>query len=219
MGRVVGGDGVEDSVGQSAHHRLPVALGAQGRIHLRVRVVGLAGRTHRGRHSGDRLVGQREVMRRRFRRHAHATRLRFADRANAPGRAHVRHVQMRAGHLRQEEVALDHRHFGRGRHAGQAQPRRHRAFVHRAGGRKRQVFRVHHHRQIQVARVLERPPHHAGGHDRPAVVGDADAAGFLQLRHVGELLAVGPARDRARRQHARKAGFAAAAGNESRHRG
>ena len=118
--RVVGRDGVDDAVVQGADDGLAIGFGAQRRIHLGVRVVGLAFfRTDRGRRARDRFIGQREVVRRRLGGHADAAAFRFTDRADAAGGADVRHVQPRAGQLGEEDVALDHRDFrSRGR-AGQ----------------------------------------------------------------------------------------------------
>src|SRR2546427_277736 len=88
---MVGGDGVDDSVGERAYDGLPVALAAQGRRHLGVRVVGLDGRRillpegrDRGGDSRHRLVGQGEVVRGRLGGDAHPARPGLADRPRAP---------------------------------------------------------------------------------------------------------------------------------------
>ena len=58
---MVGRNAVHRAIQQRSDHRLPVRLRAQRRIHLRVRVV-----------VADRLIGQREVMRRRLAGHMQA---------------------------------------------------------------------------------------------------------------------------------------------------
>ena len=58
-----------------------------------------------------------------------------------------------------------------------------------------------------MLRVLERAPHQQRRRHRPAIVGQRDAAGLLQLGDVGELLAFLAARHGANRIHAREVGL------------
>ena len=61
--------------------------------------------------------------------------------------------------------------------------------------------------EIERARVLHRPAHQLGVHHRLAVVGDGHAARFLELPHLGQLLAAEPPGDGADRvdpHHARR---------------
>ena len=51
-------------------------------------------------------------------------------------------------------------------------------------------------RAADQALVLQRLAHHAGVDDRQAVVGEADGAGFAQVGHLGQLLALHAAGDR-----------------------
>ncbi len=159
------------------------------------------------------------MVRRGLRRDVNSARPGFADGADAARGADVRDVQVRAGHFRQQDVALDHGHLGGGGHARQAEARRDRAFVHAPARGEREIFRVHHHRQAEIAGVFQCAAHHARRHHRATVVGEADAPRFLELRHVGELFAVRSARDRSGRKDVRKAGFASAPADESRDRG
>ena len=138
----------------------------------------------------------------RLARHAHSPRLRLANGPDAPRGADVGDVEVRAGQLGEEQVALHHGHLGDRRHAGEAEASRHRSLVHAAAVRQREVLGMHHDGQVEVPGIFERSAHHSGRHDRPAVVGDADATRFLQLGHVGKLLAERAAGDRSGGQDA-----------------
>ena len=89
--------------------------------------------------------------------------------------------------------------------------RRHRALVRDAVALERRVLAVVDHRHAEHRRVFERPPHQQRRLDRPAVVGDRDAAGRAQVADLGQLLALRSDRDRANRIHAREPGFRARA--------
>ncbi len=112
-----------------------------------------------------------------------------------------------AGQLRQRDVALDHQRF---RHAGnpaQAERGGVVALVRDAIALERRILAVVDDRHAEHAGVLERAPHQQRRRDRPAVVGERDAAGGLLLAELGELLALRPERDRADRIHARQLRF------------
>ena len=175
MGRVVGRDAVDGAVGERLDHRLDVALGAEGRGHLGVRVVGL-----------HRVVRQQQVMRRDLGRHAHAARLGVPQHAHRPGRRDVGDVEMRAGQLRQHDVARNHDLLGGGRLTGEAQLRGDDALVHDGIVRQVAVLGMADDRRAEGQRVLHRAAIQLGVHHAPAVVGERHASGFRLLRQAFE---------------------------------
>ena len=189
MRRVVGGDDVDRPVAQALDHRVAVGLLAQRRVHLQVRVVAAA--------LVQRLVGQDEVMRRHLGRDRDAAVLAGAHRAQRLARAHVRDVDAAAGHLGQRDVALDHDRLGDAGNPLQPEQAGDRAFVRDAVALERRILAVVDDRHAEHRRVFERPPHQQRRRDRPAVVGDRDAAGGAQVADLGQLLAL---RSRSRRR-------------------
>jgi hypothetical protein len=111
-------------------------------------------------------------------------------------------VHLAAGQLREEHVALHHDGLaGRGRPA-QAEQRGHRPFVHGRAVRQRGLLAVIDDREVEGARVLQRPPHDARAGHRPAVVGHRHAAGLAQVAVLRQLLAQRAAGDGADGVHA-----------------
>ena len=72
---------------------------------------------------------------------------------------------------------------------------------------ERRILAVIDDRHVEHPRVLERAAHQQRRRDRPAVVGEGDAAGGLLLAELGELLAARPDRHRADRIDARELRF------------
>ena len=95
-----------------------------------------------------------------------------------------------AGQLGERDVALRHDRLGLAGNAAQAERRRVEAFVRDAVALERLILAVLDDRHVEHAGVLERAAHQQRRRHRPAVVGDRDAAGRLQLGDVGELLAL-----------------------------
>ena len=166
--------------------RLPVVLGAQRRVHLQPRVEVLE----------QRLVGQREVVRRDLGGDPHAARLGRGDRLDRLARAQVLDVDPAVLVAGQRRVARDQRRLGDRRDAGQAEPRRHVALVHDAAAGERRVLLVQAQDAAREPLVLERLAQDAGPVDRLAVVGEPERAGVAQLGHLGQRLAAEAARDR-----------------------
>ena len=115
----------------SGAQRVDVGLLAQRRVHLEHRIEARA-----------RLVGEHEVLRRALGGHAHAVGLRRAHERGRRRARHVQHVVAAAGALRELQVAGDDRRLRFRRAAGDAEPRRPRAFVHVAARDERGVLGV-----------------------------------------------------------------------------
>lgn len=79
---VIGGDDVDDAVGQGLPDRLHVALAAKGRVHLVDRVVG-----------GSQVMGEQQVVRSDFRGHCDAAALGPPENLHRAGRRDVTDVQ------------------------------------------------------------------------------------------------------------------------------
>ena len=181
---MVGGDGIDRAVGERDQNRLAIGRRAQRRIHLEIRVV-----------LADVLVDQREVMRRDFAGHARLGALAAAYGLQRVGRGKMRHVQARfANLLRERHVAIDDGRFGGRRHAAQSQTETRRSRVHRAILGDARIFRVLHHRKIQLGAEAQRHAHHVIVENRLAVVGDGDRSGALQGAEIGERSAPAAAR-------------------------
>ena len=82
------------------------------------------------------------------------------------------------------------------RDAAEPERRAHRALAHDAAARERQVLLVQREHAAAHALIAQRPAQHARAHHRAPVVGEAERPLRAQLRHVRELLAAQPARDR-----------------------
>ena len=79
---------------------------------------------------------------------------------------------------------------------GQPEPRGDLALVHHAGAGQARVLLVQREHAAAQPLVLERLAQDRGAVHRLAVVGEAERAGVGELRHLGQRLALQPARDR-----------------------
>ena len=107
---MVGRDGIDRAIAQSGAYRGDVAIGAQRRIDLEHRVV-----------AGAALVGEREVMGRRFGRHTQPSVLGRADHRDRTGRRQVLEVHAATGEAGQCDIPHHHELFGFGGLTGNAQ--------------------------------------------------------------------------------------------------
>ena len=148
---------------------------AQGRVDLGVRVEG-----------PDGLIGQGEVMGRRFRGDPDAAGLGLADQADRPGGADMGDVHGRPGEFGEEEIPGDHDLFRDRGDAGKAEFGGDETLVHHPAGGEIPVLAVDDDRHVQRGGVFERPAHQGGVHDRFAVIGKADGAGILEIPEFGE---------------------------------
>ena len=113
MRRMIGRNGVDRAVDDPLDHRVAIRGLAQRRVHLGVGVVGNRRR--------QRLVREREVVRRHLAGNPDAAVLRLAHRAQRRAGAHVRDVEVGARQLGEQHAALDAERFARTRHAAQAE--------------------------------------------------------------------------------------------------
>ena len=169
------------AVGDAFEHRVAIGGLAQRRVHLEVGVV--------LDRAVERLVGEREVMRRDLAGDLDAALLAGPHRAQRLPRAHVADVHVRAGQLGQRHVALDHQRFGHAGNAAQAERRGVEALVRHPVALERRILAVIDDRQAEHAGVLERAAHQQRRRHRPAIVRERDAAGGLLLAELGQLLA------------------------------
>ena len=158
-------------------------------------------------------------MRAHFARHLHAAALALSHRLDRRPGAHVRDVNVAAGHLREQDVASRGNRFRDAGNAGQAQRCRHRAFVRAAVAFQRLIFAVLDHRHVEHARVLERAAREDRRRHRQPVIGHRHAAGLFQFGDVGELFALLSPRHRANWIHARQSGFRGLLQDQLRHAG
>ena len=138
----------------------------------------------------ERLVGQREVVRRHLAGHAHAARLAL----RAPRAATAARSCARCGRAPPVSSASEMSRSTMIDSAAPGMPRRPsadgaEALVRDAVALERRILAVLDDRHVEHAGVLERAPHQQRRRHRPAVVGERDAAGGLQLADLGELLA------------------------------
>ena len=126
----------------------------------------------------------------------HAARLGLGDRLDRLARGQVLDVDPALLVAGDRRVARDHRRLRDRRDAGQPEPRGDLALVHHAGARQARVLLVQREHAAAEPLVLERLAQDRGAVHRPAVVGEAERAGVGQLGHLGQRVAVEPARDR-----------------------
>ncbi len=185
MRGVVGGHAVDRPRPQALDQRLAVVLAAQRRVHLEAGVKG-----------SDLLVGERQVMRGGLAADRHPPLLGGGNDLDRLPRREVLDVDAGVLELGQRGVAGDHRRLRDGGDALQAEDRRNRALVHDAAAGELGVLLVQGELAADQALVLESAAQHPGAADRQAVVREAGGPGLGQLRHLGQLLAHHPARDR-----------------------
>jgi len=146
-----------------------------------------------------------------------AAALGLAHQRHGARRRDVRHVVARPGPLHDLEIARDHRALGARGLALDPDPRRDRAFVHRAALGEIEILGVLHDREVERPGVLERAAQDAGIHHRPAVIGDRDDAALLHVADVGERLALEALGDRPDRPHPHGAELARASHDQLGH--
>jgi hypothetical protein len=95
----------------------------------------------------------------------------------------------------EREVAFDHQALRDGRIRAEAELGRDVALVHVPAPRQRWFLAVEGDPAPRDRVVLERPPHKAGGHDRPPVVAEAHGPRLGELGHLGQLATLLPLRD------------------------
>ena len=172
MRSVVGGDGVDGAIGQGRLDGVDVRRRTQRRVDLEDGVV-----------RGHALVGQREVVRRRFCRDRQLGSLGRPHHDDRHRRREVQEVHWGAGELSQGHVARHHHRFRLGRDAGDAEAARPVTFVHVAAFGQVDVLTVLGEGDAEGRGVLEGPAHEPGVLDAGAVVSEqAHAEG----RHLGK---------------------------------
>ena len=177
VGRVVGGDAVDHALLERLPQGGDVRRLAQRRVHLGVRVVGLAG-----------VIGEREVVRRHLGGDADPLLFGAPDQLHRPARRHVAQVDVPAGELRQQDIALHHDFLGGRGDPLETEPRGHESLVHDATRGEGGLLTVVRDRDLEGPRVFERGAHEVARRDRPAVVRHGDRAGADHLAEFGETL-------------------------------
>ncbi len=190
MRSVVGGDGIDGTVGKTCLHRGDVGVASQGRVHLGVGIV-----------TAHRLVGQGEVMRRRLAGDLHAARLGVSDDARRAYGGDVCDVDRCAGELGQVHLAGHGDIFGSPGDPLEAELGRDEPFVHHPFADQGEILGVGDHGDTDPFRVLEGAAHEFGAANGLAVVGNRDAAGLFQIAHLGQALTLAPLGDGADREH------------------
>ena len=108
----------------------------------------------------------------------------------------VHQVQRLAGVAGERELAGDAEALAERRPAAEPELGRDGAHVHVAAAGQARLLAMERQPAAGDRVVLERAPHHAGGRDRLAVVGEGGRAGLGELAHLGELRALVAHRDR-----------------------
>ena len=145
VGGVVGGDAVDGAVEEGGDDGLTVGLGAEGRVHLGVGVVGQVVIQAAG---GYLFFGEGEVVRGGFAGDVEALFLGFADGAERGGCGDVLDVEVGAEFFfgfdvaEELDVALDDAGLGFDGHAAEAEAEGERAGVHAGAGAAAGVFGV-----------------------------------------------------------------------------
>ncbi len=174
---MVGGDDAHDAVANRRQQGLPIGLGPQRRVHLRVRAV-----------LPDGLMRQRQVVRRGLRGRPLGP---VPQQLNAGGRGEVRDVQRRpAGPLPRLAPLLQRPHLRLRMLAGHAKLTRQRTVVHHPAGGERFVLGMSDEDQPQLSAAQQGLTSLSEGAQHERVVADRDAAGIAQGREVRERLAV-----------------------------
>ena len=178
---VVGGDDVDRPVGQPGAQRGAVCGGAQRRVDLEDRVVGL----------GE-LVSEQQVVRAGLRGDVDALALGVAHDLDRPGRGDVAHVQARAHVGGKQAVAGDDRLLGDGRPPGQPEAAGELALVHLGALGQARLLGVLGDDAVERLDVLQRASHQDRVADALAVVGEDPhpGGGVCHRAQLGELLAL-----------------------------
>ena len=190
VGRVVRHEAVDRAVDDALAQRKHVALQAQRRVHLQVRVVGAV----------DVILVQEQVVRGDLARDGQPLGLCCPHQVQALLGGDVRDVQRAAGESAELDVAVDLELLAQGRPAKHAEARGRLALVDDAVGREGLVLAVRDRDAIELRHVAHAGAHHAGALHTVAVV--AEGAGALEhhvadLREGLSLLAAGERADRA----------------------
>lgn len=178
VGGVVGDEAVDRAVAQAGEAGVDIGAGAEGRIHLEIRVVGRAC-----------VLGQEQVMRADLGGDAGAVALGPADQLDRAGGADVGDVVAAGGLARETDVALGHDFLGRGGDAGEAEAGGGDAGVHDAAAGEGLVLAMLDEEGVEHGGVLHGAEADAGLGDAVAIVADGHGAGAEHEADLGELFA------------------------------
>ena len=193
---MVGDDAVDGAVEDALAQRGGVVGGAQRRVHLEVRVVGV----------GDVVLAQEQVVRGDLAGDGQAVGLGGADEVEALARGDVADVQRAVGKAHELDVAVDLELLGQRRPAEHAEARGGAALVDDAVARERLDLAVGKGDAVELRDVLHAGAHHAGGLDTVAVVGEGAGALDDHVADLGQGLALLAARHGADGAHVAQAG-------------
>ena len=186
--RMVSRDNVNRSVTKSLDAGESVRFLAQGRIHAAAAVI-----------AHDPLIRRADVMRRRFRSHADAARLRLADQLHAAFGRNMAEMNTLAFHFRNENVARNHDLLGGTGGSRQTELSGNKAFIHHAVADKVLILAVAHDEQPKMVGILHRQTEKVRVRYRLSVVGNRDDTRFLHPADFRHFNARQPLGDRADR--------------------
>ena len=187
---MVGGDHRDRTVGDALDEGETVLFRTQRRIHLVIRAVSL-----------DALVGQRQVVRRRFAGDRNPLRPGVAEQLHALLDADMLHMDLPADLAGEDDVAGNHELLGGSRNAVHPEQDGPFPFVHDAIGRERLLLAVVENRQIEGFRVFDHMAHERMVLNAAAVVTEGNHAGGLQRTDAGHLPALVVLGHAAAREH------------------
>ena len=198
MRGVIGRDRIHRAVPQRHHQRLDVSRRAQRRIHLAVRVVIV-----------DRLVREREMMRRDFARDPRPAALPAPHCFQRIGGRKMRHMQASIRNLlRKLDIPVHNTRLRRSLPPAQSQAERCGAIVHRTIFRQPRVFRMLHHRKTQLSAQPQALAHDVVVENWPPVIGHRHRPRALQPAKIREHSAfAGMGRGRHRKHIDHRAAF------------
>ena len=176
---VVGGEDVEGAVFDAGDDGKPVRLGAEGRVHLEVGVVG-----------GDALLGEGDVVGRGLTSDAQSARFGAAKNLDRVTRGDVLHVDVRSGVFGEDAVARYDKILGGVGPALEAKLQREGPLVHDGADGHGVILTVVHERQVEHLGVFAGAAHEFVGLHAIAVVGDGDDAGAFEGADGSECMAL-----------------------------
>ena len=157
----------QSAIGNSLEDCIDIRLRAQRRIHFVIRIEIL-----------DRFVGESDVMRTNFATDFHASRARFADQADAPGRADVLTVNVMITKFGEQNVPHYDCFFAGRRPAGQTEQRAPITLVHDSAANQIVILAVIKDWKTNHARVLNCAPHQFVVLNTMTIIGNRDHAGL-----------------------------------------